>query len=77
MVTLASLATARAARDNRRAALLKAVGAGPATVTAALLAQHLPLTLLATAIGLTSGTLAAPFLVDPSAGLLNTVGPPE
>ncbi|WP_431967062.1 FtsX-like permease family protein [Actinacidiphila sp. bgisy160] len=77
IVTLAALATARAARDNRRAALLKAVGAGPATVTAALLAQHLLLTLLATAIGLTSGTLAAPFLVDPSAGLLNTVGPPD
>ncbi|MDQ0767141.1 hypothetical protein QF027_009776 [Streptomyces canus] len=74
IVPLASLATARAARDNRRAALLKAVGAGPATVTAALLAQHLLLTLLATAIGLTSGTLAAPFLVDPSAGLLNTGG---
>ncbi|MEU1518097.1 FtsX-like permease family protein [Streptomyces sp. NPDC005811] len=77
IVTLAALATARAARDNRRAALLKAVGAGPATVTAALLAQYLLLTLLATAIGLTSGTLAAPHLVDPSAGLLNTVGPPD
>lgn len=77
MVTLAALATARAVRDNRRAALLKAVGAGPATVTAALLAQYLLLTLLATAIGLTAGTLAAPRLVDPSAGLLNTVGPPD
>ncbi|WP_055549463.1 FtsX-like permease family protein [Streptomyces sp. NBRC 110028] len=77
IVTLAALATARAARDNRRAALLKAVGAGPATVTAALLAQYLLLALLATAIGLTAGTLAAPHLVDPSAGLLNTVGPPD
>ncbi|MER6089684.1 FtsX-like permease family protein [Streptomyces bluensis] len=74
IVTLAALATARAARDNRRAALLKAVGAGPAAITAALLTQHLLLTLLATAIGLTSGTLSAPLLVDPSAGLLNTVG---
>ncbi|NUS88919.1 MAG: ABC transporter permease [Streptomyces sp.] len=77
MVTLAALATTRAARDNRRAALLKAVGAGPATVTAALLAQYLLLTLLASALGLTAGTLAAPHLVDPSAGLLNTVSPPD
>jgi putative ABC transport system permease protein len=77
IVTLAALATARAARDNRRAALLKAVGAGPGTVTAVLLAQYLLLTFLATALGLTTGTLAAPHLVDPSAGLLDTVSPPD
>ncbi|MBB2743998.1 UNVERIFIED_ORG: putative ABC transport system permease protein [Microbispora rosea subsp. rosea] len=77
IVTLAALATARAARDNRRAALLKAVGAGPGTVTAVLLARYLLLTFLATALGLAAGTLAAPHLVDPSAGLLDTVGPPD
>lgn len=76
MVTLAGLATARAGRDNRRAALLKAVGAGPGTVTAVMLAQHLLLTLLATGLGLAAGTLAAPRLVDPSAGLLDAVGTP-
>ncbi|WP_031525879.1 FtsX-like permease family protein [Streptomyces sp. NRRL F-5123] len=76
MVTLAGLAAARAGRDNRRAALLKAVGAGPGTVTAVLLAQYLLLTLLATGLGLAAGTLAAPRLVDPSAGLLDTVGAP-
>jgi putative ABC transport system permease protein len=77
IVTLTALATVRATRDNRRAALLKAVGAGPGTVTAVLLAQHLLLTLLATALGLTAGTLAAPHLVDPRAGLLDTVRPPD
>ncbi|GHH87608.1 hypothetical protein GCM10018793_64010 [Streptomyces sulfonofaciens] len=77
MVTLAALATARATRDNRRAALLKAVGAGPGTVTAVLLAQYLLLTFLATALGLAAGALAAPRLVDPSAGLLDTVSPPD
>ncbi|MFJ9031470.1 FtsX-like permease family protein [Streptomyces sp. NPDC102274] len=77
MVTLAALATARTARDNRRAGLLKAVGAGPGSVTAVLLAQHLLLTVLATALGLTAGTLAAPHVVDPSAGLLDTVSPPD
>ncbi|MEV4326197.1 FtsX-like permease family protein [Microbispora rosea] len=77
LVTLAALATARTARDNRRAALLKAVGAGPGTVTAVLLAPHLLLTFLSTALGLTAGTLAAPHLIDPSAGLLDTAGPPD
>ncbi len=77
IVTLTALATVRATRDHRRAALLKAVGAGPGTVTAVLLAQHLLLTLLATALGLAAGTLAAPELVDPSAGLLDTVSPPD
>ncbi|OPG08656.1 FtsX-like permease family protein [Microbispora sp. GKU 823] len=77
IVTLAALATARGARDNRRAALLKAVGAGPGTVTAVLLAQYLLLTFVATALGLAAGTLAAPHVVDPSAGLLDTVGPPD
>ncbi|MFF4764559.1 FtsX-like permease family protein [Streptomyces sp. NPDC001292] len=77
IVTLTALATVRATRDNRRATLLKAVGAGPGTVTAVLLAQYLLLTLLATALGLTAGTLAAPHLVDPSAGLLDTVSPPD
>lgn len=76
-VTLAALATARATRDNRRAALLKAVGAGPGTVTVVLLAQYLLLTFLATALGLAAGTLAAPHLVDPSAGLLDIVSPPD
>jgi putative ABC transport system permease protein len=77
IVTLAALATARAARDNRRAALLKAVGASPGTVTAVLLAPYLLLTFLATVLGLAAGTLAAPRLVDPSAGLLDTVSLPD
>jgi putative ABC transport system permease protein len=76
VVTLASLATVRAAREHRRAALLKAVGAGPGTVTAVLLAQYLLLTLLAAALGLAAGTFAAPRLVDPSAGLVDTVSAP-
>jgi putative ABC transport system permease protein len=77
IVTLAALTTARAARDNRRAALLKAVGASPGTVTAVLLAPYLLLTFLATVLGLAAGTLAAPRLVDPSAGLLDTVSLPD
>ncbi|MFB6775222.1 ABC transporter permease [Streptomyces sp. NPDC056337] len=76
LVTLAALAAVRATRDNRRAGLLKAVGAGPGDVAAVLLAQYLLLTVVATALGLTAGTLAAPELADPGAGLLNTVSGP-
>ncbi|MER5753659.1 FtsX-like permease family protein [Streptomyces sp. NPDC002088] len=76
IVTLAALTALRAARDQRRAGLFKAVGAGPGTVTAVLLTQYLLLTVLATALGLAAGTVAAPELADPSAGLLNTVSPP-
>ncbi|SEG79567.1 putative ABC transport system permease protein [Actinacidiphila yanglinensis] len=75
-VTLVALATVRAARDNRRAALLRAVGAGPGTVLVVLLVPHLLLTVFATALGLAVGTLAAPRLVDPSAGMLDAVGAP-
>ncbi|RKN45597.1 ABC transporter permease [Streptomyces hoynatensis] len=76
VVTLAALAAVRVTRDSRRAARLKAAGAGPGAVTLVLLAQPLLLTLLATALGLTAGTLAAPHLVDPGAGLLHPVVPP-
>jgi putative ABC transport system permease protein len=76
IVSLAALTAVRANRDNRRAGLLKAVGAGPGTVSAVLLTQYLLLTVLATALGLAAGTLVTPELVDPSAGLLNTVTPP-
>ncbi|MGV9910164.1 FtsX-like permease family protein [Streptomyces tendae] len=76
LVTLASLAAVRAPRDRRRAALFKAVGATPRTVAALLLAQYLLLAVVAAAAGVTVGCLTAPALADPSAGLLNTAGPP-
>ncbi|MFI8947300.1 FtsX-like permease family protein [Streptomyces sp. NPDC053750] len=76
LVTLASLAAVRAPRDHRRAGLFKAVGATPRTVAALLLAQYLLLTVVAAAAGVTVGCLTAPALANPSAGLLNTVGPP-
>ncbi|QRP50238.1 hypothetical protein I6J71_22615 [Amycolatopsis sp. FDAARGOS 1241] len=77
IVTLAALAAVRATRDNRRAGLLKAVGAGPRTVAAVLLTRYVLLTALATVLGLTVGSLTAPALADPSAGLLATTGPPS
>lgn len=76
LVTLASLAAVRAPRDHRRASLFKAVGATPRTVAALLITQYLLLTVVAAAVGVTVGCLTAPALADPSAGLLNTAGPP-
>ncbi|MEV6260345.1 FtsX-like permease family protein [Streptomyces sp. NPDC051784] len=76
LVTLAALAAVRAPRDHRRAALLKAVGATPRTIATVLIAQHLLLTMLATAFGLAAGALTAPALADPGAGLLNSASPP-
>ncbi|MCP2324727.1 putative ABC transport system permease protein [Hamadaea flava] len=75
-VGLAALVALRATRYNRRAGLLKAVGATPDTVAAVLLAQYLPLTAVATLLGLTLGAVTAPELTDPSAGLITGVSMP-
>ncbi|NUR74421.1 MAG: FtsX-like permease family protein [Hamadaea sp.] len=75
-VGLAALVTLRAARYNRRAGLLKAVGATPSTVAAVLLAQTLPSATAAAVLGLVVGTFVAPQLTDPSAGLISTVSAP-
>jgi putative ABC transport system permease protein len=75
-VGLTALVALRAARYNRRAGVLKTLGATPGTVAAVLLAQYLPLTAVATLLGLAVGTLAAPELTDPSSGLITGVSPP-
>jgi putative ABC transport system permease protein len=57
---------------RRRVGLLKAVGAGPAMVAVVHLAEYLVLGLTAAGLGLAAGRLAAPALIEPSAGLLGT-----
>ncbi|MEU1901523.1 FtsX-like permease family protein [Nocardiopsis dassonvillei] len=76
VVTLGAIAVVRAARERRRVGLLKAVGAGPGTVAAVLLARYLVLTAVAAGVGLLVGAVLAPVLADPSAGLLKGVGAP-
>ena len=49
----------------RRVGLLKAVGGTPGTVAAMFLAENLVLALLAAAVGLGAGSLAAPLLTNP------------
>ena len=73
---VAGLAAGRAAQQTRRVGLLKAVGASPGLIAAALLAEYLVLALAAAAIGLLTGWLAAPALSNPSSGFIGTMPPP-
>jgi putative ABC transport system permease protein len=65
------------AEQERRAGLLKAVGATPAFVAAVILLEHLVLALGAAGVGVLIGWLAAPLLTDPGAGLLGSAGAPS
>jgi putative ABC transport system permease protein len=76
IASVAVLAGGRMAEQARRVGLLKAAGATPELVAVLLLAENLILALLAAAVGLTAGWLAAPMLTGPGAGLLGSVGAP-
>jgi putative ABC transport system permease protein len=75
--SLAILAGGRMAEQLRRVGLLKAVGSTPELVASVLLAEYLTLALIAAAVGLAAGRLAAPLLTSPGAGLLGTAGAPQ
>lgn len=77
MASAAVLVGGRIADQTRRVGSLKAVGGTPSLVALVLLAEYTILALLAAAIGLGAGRLAAPLLVDPGAGLLGSAGPPS
>jgi putative ABC transport system permease protein len=77
VVGVAGLVAGRAAQQTRRIGLLKAVGATPGLVAVVLLVEHLLLAAVAAALGLLVGSLAAPALADPSAGLLGGAVPPS
>jgi ABC-type lipoprotein release transport system permease subunit len=74
---VAVLVGGRMADQTRRVGLLKAVGATPRLVAVVLLAEYMALALLAAAVGLAAGWLAAPLLTDPGAGLLGSAGAPS
>jgi putative ABC transport system permease protein len=67
----------RIAEQSRRIGLLKAVGATPRLVTAALSFQALLVALLAACIGLAAGDLLAPSLASPGRGLLASTASPH
>jgi ABC-type lipoprotein release transport system permease subunit len=74
---VAVLVGGRMADQNRRVGLLKAVGGTPRLVAVVLLAEYMALALLAAAVGLAAGWLAAPLLADPGAGLVGSAGAPS
>jgi ABC-type lipoprotein release transport system permease subunit len=77
VATVAVLVGGRMTEQNQRVGLLKAVGGTPGLVAAVLLAEHLAVAVIAAAIGLLAGWLAAPLLTSPGAGLLGTAGAPS
>jgi putative ABC transport system permease protein len=76
LASVAVLVGGRMADQIRRVGLLKAVGGTPSLVAAVLLAEYVVVALVAAAAGLTAGWLAAPRLIDPSAGLVGRAGAP-
>ena len=74
---VAVLVGGRMADQSRRVGLLKAVGGTPGLVAVVLLAEYMALALLAAAVGLAAGWLAAPLLTDPGASLVGSAGAPS
>jgi ABC-type lipoprotein release transport system permease subunit len=75
LASIVVLVGGRMAAQVRRVGLLKAVGATPALVAVVLLAEHIAIALLASAVGLVTGRLLAPLLTAPGAGLIGRAGP--
>jgi ABC-type lipoprotein release transport system permease subunit len=76
VASVAVLVGGRMADQMRRVGLLKAVGGTPSLVAAVLLAEYVVVALVAAAAGLAVGRVAAPLLIEPSAGLLGRAGSP-
>jgi putative ABC transport system permease protein len=76
MASLAVLVGGRMADQTRRVGLLKAAGGTPGLVAAVLLAEYLLVALAAAAAGLAIGSLTAPLLTAPSAGLIGSAATP-
>ena len=76
VASIAVVAGARIAEQDRRVGLLKAVGGTPALAAAVLLAEHAAIALAAAAAGL-AAWLAAPLLTGPGASLVGSPGAPS
>ena len=77
VATVAVLTGGRMTEQTRRVGRLKAAGGTPGLVAAILLAENLALALVAAALGLVAGWLAAPLLTSPGAGLVGAPGAPS
>jgi ABC-type lipoprotein release transport system permease subunit len=76
VASVSVLVGGRMADQTRRVGLLKAVGGTPWLVAAVLFAEYVLVALGAVAAGVGLGSLTAPLLTDPGAGLLGTAGTP-
>jgi putative ABC transport system permease protein len=77
VASLSVLVGGRMADQTRRVGLLKAVGGTPGLVAAVLLAEYMLVAIAAAAAGLAIGSLTAPLLSGPGAGLLGSAGTPS
>jgi putative ABC transport system permease protein len=77
IASVAVLVGGRMSEQTRRVGLLKAVGATPDLVSLALLAENVALALVAAALGILGGWLAAPLITSPGAGLVGAPGAPS
>jgi putative ABC transport system permease protein len=77
VASIAVVAGARMAEQDKRAGLLKAAGGTPALAAAVLLAEHAVIALAAAAAGLGAGGLTAPLLTGPGASLVGSPGAPS
>ncbi|GIH18633.1 FtsX-like permease family protein [Rugosimonospora africana] len=76
VASLSVLVGGRIADQTRRVGLLKAVGGTPSLVAAVLLAEYVVVALVAAGAGLAIGSLTAPMLTGPTAGLIGSAGTP-
>jgi ABC-type lipoprotein release transport system permease subunit len=76
VASVSVLVGGRMADQTRRVGLLKAVGGTPSLVAAVLLAEYVLVAIVAAAAGLAVGSLTAPLLTEPSAGLIGSAGTP-
>jgi len=77
LASVAVLVGGRMSDQATRVGRLKSVGATPGLVTLVLLAENVVLALVAAAVGLCAGWLAAPLITSPGAGLVGAPGAPS
>jgi ABC-type lipoprotein release transport system permease subunit len=77
IASVAVLAGGRMSEQASRVGLLKAVGGAPGLVALVLLAENVVLALVAAAVGLCAGLLAAPLITSPGAALVGAAGAPS
>jgi len=77
VATVSVLVGGRMAEQTARVGLLKAVGGTPRLVVAVLLAQYALVAVVAAAAGMVVGSVTAPLLTEPGAGLLGSAGTPS